>query len=384
MEHPVKWDDRGYVKVVDRTGGPPTTLAGEFWGEQCLAWSPDGAAVYFSAPAVGGADYLLWAVSPSGRQAARQVLSGAGSLYVQDIAGAEGRGQWLVTRQDWSQSIRALLPGATEEREFSWGNNAYRPTLSRDGKMLLFGDGTAEAGSNYGVSVRATDGSPAVSLGKGSQWGFSPDERRVLASTFSPLALVTYPIGVGTPVSVDYGSLERVGSAGWIDDTHIWICGNENGRSARCYLQDINGGPLKTLTPEGLDVALVSPDGKLVAVSSGTLDNATRIMPFTGGDPRPVRGLLAGDRVVAWARDSKALLVRTADLPAKLDRLDPVAGTRTHLRSLAPPDRAGAMDLGVTSVLDDGWSYAYSYRRELATLYVVTGCRWETMKAPCR
>jgi len=42
------------------------------------------------------------------------------------------------------------------------------------------------------------------------------------------------------------------------------------------------------------------------------------------------------------------------------------------------------MGLGVTSVLDDGRSYAYSYRRELATGYVVTGCRWETMSAPCR
>ncbi|MBE3073716.1 MAG: hypothetical protein IMZ75_02040 [Actinobacteria bacterium] len=305
-------------------------------------------------------------------------------MYVQDIAGADGHGQWLVTRHDWSQSIRALIPGATEEREFSWGNNAYWPTLSRDGKMLLFGDGNAEAGLNYGVSVRATDGSPAVSLGKGSQWGFSPDERWVLASIFSPLGLVRYPIGVGASVPVDHGSLERVGSAGWIDDTHVWICGNEKGRTARCYVQDIAGGPLKTLTPEGLDVALISPDGKLVAVSAGTLDSATRIMPSTGGDPRPVRGLLAGDRVVAWTKDSKALLVQTTDLPAQLERLDPDAGIRTHIRSIAPPDRAGALHVKVNSVLDDGRSYAYGYRRELATLYVVTGCRWETMSAPCR
>jgi len=223
-----------------------------------------------------------------------------------------------------------------------------------------------------------------VALGDGLPWGFSPDERWVLALVCSPLRLVRYPIGVGASVPVDHGSLERVGSAGWIDDTHVWICGNEKGRTARYYVQDIAGGPLKTLTPEGLDVALVSPDGKLVAVSSGTLDSATRIMPFTGGDPRPVPGLLAGDRVVAWTKDSKALLVQTADLPAQLERLDPAAGTRTHLRSIAPPDRAGALSVRVTSVLDDGRSYAYEYRRDLATLYVVTGCRWETMNAPCR
>jgi len=384
MEHPWKWDDRGYVKIVDRSGGPPTTLTGEFWGEQGLAWSRDGTTVYFSATAVAMGDYLPWAVSSSGRRAPRQVLSGAGSLYVQDIAGADGHGQWLVTRQDWSQSIRALIPGATEEREFSWGNNALNPTLSRDGKTLLFEDANSEAGRNYRIGVRLTDGSPAVPLGDGVPCGFSPDERWVLALVYSPLRLVRYPIGVGAPVPVDHGPLERVSSAGWIDETRVWICGNEKGRAARCYQQNITGGPLKTLTPEGLDVALVSPDGKLVAVSSGALDSATRIMPSTGGDPRPVRGLLAGDRVGAWTRDSKALLVRTADLPAQLDRLDPVAGTRTHLRSLAPPDRAGVTDLGVTSVLDDGRSYAYGYRRDLSTLYVVTGCRWETMNAPCR
>jgi Tol biopolymer transport system component len=384
MEHPVKWDDRGYVKIVDRDGGPPTTLAGDFWGEQGLAWSRDGTTVYFSATTVAMGDYLPWAVSSSGRRAPRQVLSGAGSLYVQDIAGADGHGQWLVTRHDWSQSIRALIPGATEEREFSWGNNVSGPTLSRDGKTLLFMDSNPEAGWNYRIGVRATDGSPAVSLGKGSPWGFSPDERWVLASVFSPPGLVRYPIGVGASVPVDHGSLERVGSAGWIDDTHVWICGNEKGRAARCYLQNIAGGPLKTLTPEGLDVALVSPDGKFIAVSSGTLDSATRIMPFTGGDPRPVPGLLAGDLVFAWTRDSKALLVQTADLPAQLDRLDPAAGTRTHIRSIAHPDRAGGLNLRVNSVLEDGRFYAYGYRRELATLYVVTGCRWETMSAPCR
>jgi hypothetical protein len=300
----------------------------------------------------------------------------------QDIALKDG--QWLVARQDSRSSIRALIPGATEEREFSWGNNVNRPTLSRDGKTMLFNDLSPEAGLNYRIGVRATDGSPAVSFGEGVPWGFSPDGRWVLASIFSPLRLVRYPIGVGAPVSVDHGSLERVGSAGWIDDTRVWICGNEKGRTARCYVQNIVGGPLKTLTPEGLDVALFSPDGKLVAVSSGTLGGVTRIMAVPGSDPRPVRGLLAGDRVVAWAHDSKALLVQTSDVPAQLERLDLAAGIRTPIRSFAPPDRVGALMLQMTSVLDDGRYYAYRYRRRLSTLYVVTGCSWETMSAPCR
>jgi hypothetical protein len=41
MDHQSRYDDRGWVKVVDR-GKNLTTLAGEFWGEEGLAWSPDG------------------------------------------------------------------------------------------------------------------------------------------------------------------------------------------------------------------------------------------------------------------------------------------------------------------------------------------------------
>ena len=42
MDHQARFDDRGWVKVVD-TARNVTTLAGEFWGEEGLAWSRDGA-----------------------------------------------------------------------------------------------------------------------------------------------------------------------------------------------------------------------------------------------------------------------------------------------------------------------------------------------------
>ena len=48
FEHPVKWDDRGLVAVVDLQG-KKTVLADGFWGEEGLAWSSDGQEVLFSA-----------------------------------------------------------------------------------------------------------------------------------------------------------------------------------------------------------------------------------------------------------------------------------------------------------------------------------------------
>src|SRR6185295_5125015 len=48
MDHQTRFDDRGWIKVVDRDK-KVTTLAGEFWGEEGLAWSPDGAMLWFGA-----------------------------------------------------------------------------------------------------------------------------------------------------------------------------------------------------------------------------------------------------------------------------------------------------------------------------------------------
>ena len=41
LDHQMQYDDRGWVKVVDRAGAV-TTVAGEFSGAEGLAWSPDG------------------------------------------------------------------------------------------------------------------------------------------------------------------------------------------------------------------------------------------------------------------------------------------------------------------------------------------------------
>ena len=53
FEHPWRFDDRGWVKVVDRSG-KVTTLTEEFWALEGLAWKPDGADVVFSGATAGG------------------------------------------------------------------------------------------------------------------------------------------------------------------------------------------------------------------------------------------------------------------------------------------------------------------------------------------
>jgi hypothetical protein len=372
MEHPYRFDDRGFVKMVD-TAGHVTTLAGEYESEEGVAWSADGTTVFFSAQSLAsGSEYQPHAATTSGRPIVREALSSIGTVLMQDVA---RDGRWLVVRLDVHQSIRALLPGEVDEREFSWLDNPAIPFLSADGRMLLFTDGSHSAGPTYAVAMRKTDGSPAVRLGEGAAMGPSPDGKWALGWIATPPQLILYPIGPGDVVKLDRGPLERYASAGWFPDgKRIVACGNESSHAPRCYAQDIAGGPPKPVTSDGPIRALVAPDNRTLAV--GFSDGSARILPADGGPLRSVPNLVTTDRVVAWSHDGTALFfVQNSDVPAKLERVDVATGKRTFVRSLAPPDRAGLVGVFVGSLLDDGRYYAYGYGKTLTTLFVVTGAR---------
>jgi eukaryotic-like serine/threonine-protein kinase len=372
MDHQLKFDDRGWIKVVDRQGRV-STLAGEYWGEEGLAWSSDGATIYFSAGVVPGLEsYQPMAVSTGANPTAREALSSIGAVIVQDVS---RDGRWLVMRADAEASVRALVPGATAEREYPWLNNAVEPYVSADGKLLVFGDESQGAGPTYSVAMRRTDGSPAVRLGEGGSGGLSPDGRWALGGVSRPPRLAAYPTGTGDPVVLDHGPIVRYsGGVSWLPDSkRVIACGNEASKPVRCYLQSLDGGPPKPITPDGTSDARVSPDGLTIAVRF--VDGTTRVWPFAGGQPRAVPGISSDDRVVDWSRDSKALLLQPPGLPARLERLDLATGKRTLIRTVEPPDHAGLLSVVFQSVLEDGKYYAVSYNRNLTTLFVVTGVR---------
>ena len=80
FEHQWRFDDRGWVKVVDR-GGKVTTLTDEFLGLQGLAWTPDGATVVFSGNAAGGSVLQPMSVPASGGAPAAAGVRRAGPLH---------------------------------------------------------------------------------------------------------------------------------------------------------------------------------------------------------------------------------------------------------------------------------------------------------------
>jgi hypothetical protein len=376
LDHQQRYDDRGWVKVVD-TNGKVTTLAGEFWGEEGLAWSRDGKTLYFAAndrppteeTQPGDVTYQLRSVHTGDPGASSPALTSPGDFFIHDIA---AKGQWLATREEIRLGVGARLAGEEADRDLSWLNQNWAPRLSRDGTRLLFSDGTS--GGNYGVVWRKTDDSPIVRLGDGNVLDWSPDETWALAQIFTPPQLVLYPMGPGEPVRLKRGVIAEYQGAFWFPDGRtLLVVGNEPRKPTRAYRQDIAGEPMPWLQ-EGVIPAAISPDGQRILA----IDHERKWgwYPAAGGAAQPAPGLTADDApagIVGWSADGRALFMHTGtDVPARIDRIDVKTGRRTLLKELGPADLTGLGMFDPLTVSHDGSQYAYRYRKVLSTLFVVS------------
>lgn len=371
FEHPIRYDDRGSVDVVDLQGRQ-RELAGGYGGEEGLAWSADGSAIYFSAWGRDESNYVIHAVTTAGK--VRGVLSSGQDLWVFD---ANGRGRLLVNQNTDQYRLLALAPGAKTERDLTWLDQSNSSYLSPDGQELLFtDDDETAAGSNYALLLRKTDGSPAVRLGDGIAQALSPDGAWALALVPGPPAqLVLYPTGAGEKRVLERGHIENYTSAKFFpDDKRVLACGNEAGHAGRCYVQDIAGGTPKPVTPEGTSGGFVSPDGKEILVQDAA--GQFFIDALTGGPARTVPGLGSDDVIIRWSADGLAVFVfGDSQVPARIERVDLLTGRRTFVRELAPVDRTGVFRIMEVALAKDEKSYAYSYDRNLSSLVVVEGVK---------
>jgi serine/threonine protein kinase/dipeptidyl aminopeptidase/acylaminoacyl peptidase len=369
FEHAIKYDDRGLVAVVDLSG-KKTVLSEGYWGEEGLAWSPNGEEVLFSAGTAYN-NFKIYAVTLSGRR--RVASDSAGGLTIHD---AGGGGRWLVTRDDFFRKMFVLPLGEKDEKELSWLDLSEPSALSADGKTLLFTEESGSVGVNYAVCLRGTDGSAVVRLGEGTAQDLSPDGKWALAVVpSSPHQLVLYPTGAGEKRRLESGGLVSYRAAQFFPDgRRLLVCGAETGRAVRCYIQEIAGGKPRPLTPEGMSQGYVSPDGASILVRSG--GGALLLFPAAGGEPRSVPGTTPEDRVLRWGADGRSLILYSgSQVPVRSERLDLATGRREPLRTFGNSETAGALRIGTFAVNNDGKSYAYSYGYQLSHLFVVEGAR---------
>ena len=62
-------------------------------------------------------------------------------------------------------------------------------------------------------------------------------------------------------------------------------------------------------------------------------------------------------------------------MPARVDLCDVATGARRPWKVIVPPDPAGVLAISPILITPDGKSYAYSYRRLLDDLFLVTGLK---------
>jgi hypothetical protein len=370
VEHKLRFDDRGWVKVVTRDG-KVTSLTEELFGVLGLAWTEGGQSVVFSGNTSGASFLQPMIVPASGREPAHSAFGVPARFIVMD---ALPDGRWLAVREDLTVGVRAMVPGQDTERDLAWIGSTGATALSRDGAWLLMVDVGIRGGPNYGVVLRKTDGSQTLRLGEGLPQGLSPDGKWAAAIISEPGSLVLYPTGPGAAVQVDIAPIERPVSSQWFPDSNgLLVCGTAASRAPRCYRVDRNGAPSRPLAAEGV-VARVAPDGTtlLLALADGRYQLSTT----DGQTPRPVAGLRPGDLLIAWSRDSQALYVQSGiQAPAQVERVVLATGARTVVRQLTPTGVGTVASLYVADWVDDGRWYAYRFTSLPSTLFVVSGVR---------
>jgi serine/threonine protein kinase len=369
FEHPIKWDDRGLVAMVD-LAGKKTVLSEGYWGEEGLTWSPRGDEVLFSAGTAYN-NFSVYAVSLSGRR--RIALESAGGLTIQDV---RSDGRWIVSRDDTLREMPVLGPGHDHDQDLSWLDLSDPIQLSADGKTLLFSESSGSVGVNYAVCLRQTDGSPVIRLGEGYGQDLSRDGKWALAVVpTSPQQLVLYPTGAGEPRRLERGGLLSYESGQFFPDgRRILPCGHEAGHAVRCYVQEIPSGKPRPVTPEGTSLGFVSPDGRSIVVA----DSAGRLLvyPAEGGEARPIPGARPEDAVIRWSADGRSVLAfHGSEVPARVERIDVSTGKRELVRTFGPTDLEGVLQIGSLALSEDVKSYAYSTREMFSHLFLVQGAR---------
>jgi len=331
-----------------------------------LSWSPRGDEIWFAATR-SGSDPALYAVSLSGRE--RVVVREAAWIVLHDVA---PDGRVLLATVNSRVGIRCLPPGASEERDLAWLDVSNVQELSDDGKEMLFSELSYGEGRNSAIYLRRTDGRPAVRLGYGHAPKLSHDGKWVLCfhRNAGGSELLVLPTGAGE-ARVLTGDELQYGSAEWFPDSRrILFVGNQPNRPVRTYVRDLAGGQSKPITPEGVRASRVSPDGKFVIIiDSGRLC----LRAVDGGPLRPVAAIEPGESVLRWSGDGRYLfLKRPVEGKLSIFRVEVSTGKKELWREFKPPE-PGAIFFGPVALSADGKSYAFSFQRDLAVLYLATG-----------
>ena len=372
-ERPSGFGGAWRISTIDKNGDK-TVFGAEGSGENLvLAWSADADGVWYESGYMGGK--TIRALTPSGTQ--RVVQRVPADLRLLDLS---EDGRVLVNRVNFRSGINCLAPGQTAERELSWFDASEVDDMSADGETILiteFGEGGGI--ERWGVYLRKTTGEPAVRLGDGQAFALSPDGSMALTMSLgTPPEIVLLPTRAGEPVRIRNDGIRNYEAMDWMPDgRQIVFAGSAVGQGVRCYIQDIEGGEPRPITPEGYRFSLgqraVSPTGEWLAAET---DGPPSLFPIAGGEAREIPGVEPEDDFLAWSCDGRSIFVSPRyEVPLTVYRINLATGKRTLWRVLAPADPVGVINIYAIQISADEQSYCYTYGRNITDLYLVEGLR---------
>jgi len=372
LDHPVIGDDRGKASIVD-SAGHVSRISGECESVQGLAWSADRREVWFTC-SQKGLSRSLEASTLDGTQ--RTVLRVPGSLRLGGIA---PDGTVLVSHDIARRGASGMARGGTAERDLSWLDWTQPVALSDDGSTLLSTEEGEGGGVGYGVYLRKLDGSPAVRLGTGEALDLSADGRWVIAQKLdpSPTQLILLPTGAGDVRTLTNDALTHDAARFLPDGKRFIFMGSEPGKAPRLWVQNLDGGAPRPLTPEGISGMLPTPDGtRAMARFKGI-----RMLYSIDGNapPDPVKFVdNATEAVLAFASDTAVLIRSVLPRPGgavDVVRLDLSTGARTPVRTIQPVPEADSHQIGQLLITADGAAYVQGYGVSQSDLYLVRGLK---------
>ena len=359
------------IVVLDRSGKKTTLSSG--WGEMTtLAWSPSGDEVWFAAGSRRSEAWALRAVSQTGKERVVLPSPGAG-IAVLDVF-RDGRA--LISTQVGKMGCSCLPPGQVQTRELSWLDGSAPEALSADGRSLLLSELLRGAGEKGSIYLRKTDGSDAVRLGDGYGEDLSPDGKWALTTEVAGRRhWILMPTGPGSPKTLPPGPLVERFEANFLPNgRQIVFGGREKDRGARIYVQDIDSGTIRAISPENVVTGgLATPDSRYVIgrqngrVFKYAVDESTSI---------PLTYLDSDDVPLQWSSDQSVLYVqRMGTWPPAVDRVDTTTGKRERWKIIQPADPSGIDSILRILITPDGKSYCHDYVRLLSELSIVEGLK---------
>jgi Tol biopolymer transport system component len=366
-EHPTFGDSAGNVVMVD-SSGRKRTLSPRQSSIVAVSWTPSGKELWFTS-AQESTRFQLWAADLSGHVRVVHRIPATPTLY--DIA-RDGRvllGQNIFRILAYVQGI-----GQDREQDLTIQDWSDASAISPDGRKVLLNEEGANSGADYDVYVRAIRGEAPERIGNGVGYDFSPDMKWVLSSLILhiPRQLFLIPLGPGETKQITHDSIDRSYARFLPDGKSVVFSGAETGHKSRIYVQAIDSGNARPISPEGVSGFVPTADGKFVFGFS----DSVALYPVDGqGAPRPVPAIHPDETIFSVSRDGRSALVGVlGSYSADVMRVDLATGRRELFKKIGPSDPAGVA-LVDAAITPDGKSYAYSCFNALTQLYLVEGLR---------